>query len=471
MTEENEKKVIGAPAAGPAEEPLTDETKASSRPGWREIFREAFDKAWREHQVTNRRELGRDRSRSLFLLAGAAIAVLLVFLGVFSSSNTARKSTDARRAGTPDLGRRVTPGQQATGQTGSVTPLLNAQTGQPEALGSPSVTPEDVGRTARPTQPGMAVPPKSSIPPVARNAGPYALGRIDFSDPTTSQQAPAAPNSSMQSASADLRKPSLVFVRSVESNSASGGARMTASALEENPVILELPAGTRLVARLQSVVNSAIKTPVVAAIEYNYERDGQIVVPAGAKVLGTLQQADRSGYVAIHFDALQLPDGTTQKIDAAAMSLSFGPLKGNVSGRKMGTSFLVRTFTGLGTVATYLVGAGGASGFNGPLSESALLRDRMATNIGIAGDQELNSLAFNQNIIVTVPGNTRFYVVAQKSTASGEGQVRPAAIQQANNATPPTGEELRQLLQLRRELNDMYQQTGMQSTPQQAPQQ
>ena len=471
MAEENEKKAIGAPDAGTVEEPFIDEAKVSSRPGWLEIFRQAFDKARREHQLTNRRELGRDRSRSLFLLAGAAIAVLLVFLGVFSSSNTARKSTDARRAGTPDLGHRMTPGQQATEQTGSVAPLLNAQTGQPEAPVSRDVTPEDVGRTARPTQPSIGAQPKSSIPPVARNAGPYALGKIDFSDPATSQQALAASNSSLQSASADLRKPSLVFVRSVENNSTSGGTRMTTTALEENPITLELPAGTRLVARLQSVVNSAIKTPVVAAIEYNYEKDGQIVIPAGARVLGTLQQADRSGYVAIHFDTLQLPDGTTQKIDAAAMSLTFGPLKGNVSGRKTGTGFLVRTFTGLGTVATYLVGAGGTNGFNGPLSESALLRDRIATNIGIAGDQELNSLAFNQNIIVTVPGNTRFYVVAQKSSASGEGQVRPAAIQQANNATLPTGEELRQLLQLRRELSDMHQQTGTQSTAQQAPEQ
>jgi len=90
MAAENEKKTTGAPETGPAEEPLVDEAKVSSRPGWREIFRQAFDKARREHQVTNRRELGRDRSRSLFLLAGAAIAVLLVFLGVFSSSNTAR---------------------------------------------------------------------------------------------------------------------------------------------------------------------------------------------------------------------------------------------------------------------------------------------------------------------------------------------------------------------------------------------
>jgi hypothetical protein len=300
------------------------------------------------------------------------------------------------------------------------------------------------------------------------------LGKIDFSDTGGIQTAPAPSNSSVQSASDDLRKPSLVFVRNVQSNPASVGARVATTALEENPVMLDLPAGTKLVARLQSVVNSAIRTPVVAAIEYNYEKDGQIVVPAGAKALGTLQQADRSGYVAIRFDTIQMPDGTTEKIDAAAMSLTYGPLKGIISGRRTGTRFLVRTFTGLGTVATYLVGAGGSNGFNGPLSESALLRDRIATNIGIAGDQELNSLAFNQNIVVTVPGNTRFYIVVEKSTTSGGGQggqVRPTAIQQVNNAPLPTSDELRQLLQLKRELSEMVQQAGTQNTAPQVPQQ
>ena len=468
MAEENEKMAIGEPEAGSAEEPLSDVAEVPARPGWRDIFRQAFDKARREHQVTNRRELGRDRSRSRFLLAGAANAVLLVFRGVFSSSNTARKSTDAKRAGAPDLGRRETPGQQGTDQSGSVTPLLNAQAGQVEAPGSQGVTPEDVGRTARPTQPLIALNPKSSTTPVAKNLGPYALGKIDFSD-TAASQPPAPSNSSVQSAADDLHKPSLVFVRSVQSNPASVGARVATTALEENPVTLDLPAGTRLVARLQSVVNSAIKTPVVAAIEYNYEKDGQIIVPAGAKTIGTLQQADRSGYVTIRFEMMQMPDGTMEKIDAAAMSLTYGPLKGNVSGRRTGTRFLVRAFTGLGTAATYLVGAGGSNGFNGPLSESALLRDRIATNIGIAGDQELNSLAFNQNIVVTVPGNTRFYIVVEKSTASGGEQVRPATMQQVNSAPLPTSDELRQLLQLKRELSEMVQQAGTQNTAPQVP--
>ena len=155
------------------------------------------------------------------------------------------------------------------------------------------------------------------------------------------------------------------------------------------------------------------------------------------------------------------------------MDLAFRPLKGSVSGKKTGTKFLVRTFTGLGTVASYLVGNGGSSGFYGPLSESALLRERVANNVGVAGDEELNELAFNQNIVVTVPGNTRFYIVL------GTGAVgRDAGSRQATTTTPPPSrvattpslEELRQLMQLRQELSAMYQQTAMPPMASQAPQ-
>lgn len=464
MAKETENKLAGA---APGEEPLADETEVSIRPGWREVLRQAFDKARREQRVTSRRDLGRDRSRSLVLLAGAAIAVLLLFLGVFSSSNTARKTAERRQPGAPDLGRRETPGQQGTGQTGSVTPLLNAQTGQQETQGTQDVTPEEVGRTARPTPPsvGEKTGPATSQPSVI--AGPYALRNIDFSDPATRQQTSGGPTSSV---SDDLRKPSLVFVRSMQSPPANARMESASTTLEQSPLTLDLPAGTRLVARLESVVNSAIKAPVVAAIEYNYERDGQIIVPAGAKALGSLQQADRSGNVAIRFDTLQMPDGSSEKVDATAMSLTHGPLKGNVSGRKTGTRFLVRTFTGLGTAATYLVGAGRGTGFNGPLSESALLRDRIATNIGIAGDQELNNLAFNQNIAVTVPGNTRLYIVVEKGTTSREEGARTVGTARVNKNPLPVAEELRQLMQLRRELSEMVQQADTPSVAQQIPQ-
>jgi len=72
-------------------------TFLSSRMG--DIFRQLSTSAT-EQRTNDRRELGRDRSRSLFLLAGAAIAVLLLF-SVFSSSNTARNPQLGGGPGTP----------------------------------------------------------------------------------------------------------------------------------------------------------------------------------------------------------------------------------------------------------------------------------------------------------------------------------------------------------------------------------
>lgn len=463
MVEENKKLANETRPANP-DEAQAEETEISTQPGWREVFRQAFDKARREQQPTSRRELGRDRSRSLFLLAGAAIAVLLLFLGVFSSSNT-KKATGARPTGTPDLGRRVTPGQQRDGQPGSVTPLLNAQASQSDMTPEQEVTPDEIGRTARPTQPLVRPTP----PPVTnpRTAGPYALGRINFSDTPQREQEPPPSKPAQEPTSDDLRKSSLVFVRSAQNDAANSSPRLEPVADEESPTTLELPSGTRLMARLQVVVSSAVKTPVVAAIEYNYERDGEIVVPAGAQVIGSLQQTDRSGYVVIRFDTIQMPGGSTEKIDATAMSLSFGPLKGVVSGKRTGANFLIRAFTGIGQAASYVVGSHGLSA---PLSQGALLRDQIATNVGIAGDQQLNSLAFNQNIVVSLPGNTRFYVVINKETNASQEQRQPTGAQRA--AVPfPTAEELQQLMQLRQELSALYQQPSVENTAHQGTQQ
>ena len=65
----------------------------------------------------------------------------------------------------------------------------------------------------------------------------------------------------------------------------------------------------------------------MAAIEYNYERDGEIIIPAGAKALGELQQANRNGNIGIHFHTLQMPDGTTEKVrNAIAYTLTGGKM-------------------------------------------------------------------------------------------------------------------------------------------------
>jgi hypothetical protein len=345
--------------------------------------------------------------------------------------------------------------------------MLNAEVSGDEAVNRSDVTPEDVGRTARPGRPKA---------PAAQQTTPqYALSRIDFNpapaqEPGYQHSQPAlSPDESPEAA---LRKPSLVFVRGAETGAA-GGAPMRSAVLEQSDFVTLLPPGTRLVARLESAVSTGVKEPVVAVIEYNFEREGEIVVPAGAKAIGQLRQADRSGDVDIRFDRLEMPDGSTQKMDGVAMDLAFRPLKGSVSGKKTGTKFLVRTFTGLGTVAAYLVGNGGTSGFYGPLSESALLRERVANNVGVAGDEQLNELAFNQNIVVTVPGNTRFYIVLGTGSTGRDAesrQVAPSAQPASRVATAPSLEELRQLMQLRQELSAMYQQTATSPAASETPQ-
>jgi hypothetical protein len=145
---------------------------------------------------------------------------------------------------------------------------------------------------------------------------------------------------------------------------------------------------------------------VIAVVEYNYEHNGEIVLPAGARVFGKLSHVTPSGIVGFQFDRVETPDGMVEKIDATAMDLKFGPLKGDVSGRNRGKNFLVRSVTGMGTVAAYIVGGQGTTGFNGPISENSLLRERLADNIGMAGQDHINTLVANQSIAVTVPGNT-----------------------------------------------------------------
>jgi len=84
----------------------------------------------------------------------------------------------------------------------------------------------------------------------------------------------------------------------------------------------------------------------------------------------------------------------------------------------------------------------------------------------MAGQDEINTLTSNQNIVVIVPGNTRFYVVVEKGTSEDAGKRVPRPTDAGNGSLsaekPPTLEELRQLVQLRSELNQMYSQTNPQ---------
>ena len=456
----------------------------------------------------SRRDLGQDKSRSLYVLVAAGIAVILFLLAYLSSPQKPNQGQAPSHRGKPDLGQRTTPGQ-AQKQAGSAVPLLNADTSEQQPEKGGEVTPEDINRMSHANSQSVMAKPNftaNTLVPAEEATGKisgaknpssqqYVLGRIDFSDPELQQkyanaaQFPdlspeTAPPRSLAAANSesDIKKPSLVFVSSETttngavslSRSDGGAAKADVQGPEGISLDSLLPAGTRLVARLESPASTAVATPVVAAIEYNYEQDGEIIVPAGSKALGKLEQANSTGYVSLRFDRIEFPDGTTGKMDGTSMGLDFAPVKGLVSGKRSGTRFLVQTLTGMGTVAAYLVGGNTLSG---PISDSALLRERLADNVAIAGQNEMNGVAFNQNVMVTVPGNTRFYIVVEQS-ANSSGQA-PAA-RRASSASgfaggsqaAPNLQELRELLQLRQELSQLYPQgPGEKTAPADNPQQ
>jgi hypothetical protein len=244
-----------------------------------------------------------------------------------------------------------------------------------------------------------------------------------------------------------MEKSSLIYVRNVSANSGSAQAREINDPAPE--LGLGLATGTRLRARLESAASTAVRTPVLAVIEYNYERDGEIIVPAGAKAVGHIRNGDRSGYVDIQFDSLLMPDGAVVPIEAAATDLDLRPLKGKVEGKNTGKNVLVRSMSGIGQAGAMLVGQGS---LNQPLSESDLMRERVSNNVGEAGDEEVSRLAITQHIVVTISADTPIYVVLEQTPKTSRASLQPSArgVPTSNSAN---AEQLRQLLQLQQELN------------------
>lgn len=245
-----------------------------------------------------------------------------------------------------------------------------------------------------------------------------------------------------------MGKSSLIYVRNVFASGVNPqtGEKMGA----ETPALgLGLSTGTRLRARLESAASTAVRAPVLAVVEYTYEHDGQIIVPAGAKAVGQIQEADRSGYMRIQFESLMMPDGAAVPIQAVATDLDMRPLKGRVEGKNTGKNVLVRSLSGIGQASALLLGQGS---LNQPLSESDLMRERMSNNIGEASDEEISRMAVSSRIVATVSADTPIYVVLEQTRKADAASGRPESRSSQPLATT-NAEELRQLLQLKRELS------------------
>ena len=434
-----------------------------------------------------------DRVRPLFLgIVGVAV-VVVILLGLFSTPISVKRNQPERERRTPNLGRpqAADPTTAETqGPRRSVTSLLRAEV-RSERGGEPGiVTENDLAQSLSKSGTGSDGSPAlgpvlsagTSVPPVQpskTNKRPMSLGQIEFSD-TPGRRSESLSEVEARIARLEARRdekpkeeterrkslelPSLIFVNSgrpATTNVAGSLPVTTTNTLDAGP-LLSLPAGTRLWARLQSAITTAVVAPVVAMVEYNYEQDGDaIVVPAGSKVFGKIEQASHNGQVGVAFDSIETPNHENWKIEAVAQALDFGPLKGRVEGKKNLARFVTRAATGVGVVAAQVVGLRG--GLNGPINNSVLLRDRLATNVAQAGEQQLQQMAVNSNLVVTVPANTQLYVVLRKAVRGSAGSSEQATCAESrlvNGGQPLTPVELEELRTLRQEFQRLMQLVG-----------
>lgn len=438
-----------------------------------------------------------DRMRALVLLVGGSVACVLLFFALFTTDGASGRK---ERKSKPSLGR---PEQTATtGENANRSPVpeLVVNTTQTEESGE--LTEKDVLGTMR--NRGRVTSGATAPTPVPQSG--KTLGAISFDDPALVEayrrqgltpppqrtevtdwnaaireyqgkqqiatpvvvSAPPMSQGPKADANEALRKSSMVFVRAnLLSAQPATRAEDTVSAAGQ---VTSLPQGSALVARLQYAVSSAAKVPVVAVIEYNYEDNGLLIVPAGTKAYGDLAQATPQGWVTINFSQLEFPNGQREKINGSAIGMDRQMVHGDVNGKKTGIKILTRALTGVGTIAAYAVGGRSA---NGGIDSSILLRERVASNLGLAGEQQMAALTYQQNIVVTVPARTQFYLVLHDAAgvrSVTDSRQSPTLTSDGSNISD---QEMHELLKIRNEMRDMnaLMQQNIQAFPRPEPQQ
>jgi hypothetical protein len=384
------------------------------------------------------------QNRFVIIGAGAIVVALMIFVVTSMPRRSAIQKTKNGVATAKD----TAPSSAPASTDKSMFPITDSGRPQAQETHQGFLNEQDLDKTAMRQHSAYAAHAGPS------NA-PGTLGAIpSFGGEQQTWQAPPYQPGAVANGNADapdsgkaerdaMEKSSLVYVRNV-SGPQTGSQEHRALLGSPQEIGLGLGAGSRLRARLESAASTAVRTPVLAVIEYNYERDGEIIVPAGAKAVGNIQEADRSGYMRIQFESLLMPDGAAVPMQAAAMDLNFGPLKGKVEGKNTGKNVLVRSLSGIGEVGALLVGRGS---LGQPLSESDLLRERVSNNIGEASDEQISRMAVTQHIVVTISAGTPIYVVLEEPPKSNATAVAHGTVNSANT------EELRQLLRFQRELN------------------
>ncbi len=334
------------------------------------------------------------------------------------------KTKDPKEAGKASLGRVVTP--TAPGQ---IIPSENAAAPIAAQAKSGALDAHDIEKTRVASMAAHSLNTATVggvAPGPVKNGSVKQLGQINqFQQPDTDPQhlqnwAPDAyqnqahgQNAPTAQATQEARqeqeeygKPSMVFVAHQSNN-----ADKSSGLLRPQVDNFGLASGYHVGARLESMASTALNAPVTAVVEYNYQRDGRVLIPAGARAIGKISQADATGIMNITFTAIEMPGGETVPISAIGATTSLQALKGQVTGKNVGRSLAVRSLAGLGEAGAMLIGQGGV---NSSVSESDMIRQRAAENIGNGADQQVTSLITTQHIVVSVPAGTEIYLIFTK---------------------------------------------------------
>jgi hypothetical protein len=348
---------------------------------------------------------------AMMLIVAGTLAILgIAMVALLSTTGKNRKRT-MEEAGKPNLG------QAHTGTTsGDLVPNNKVKPTPDGASESGVVNASDIERTKSPHLEQSQSLGRSAQSP--KNLG--GIGKFEEPDTSPNRQGKWTPppygsdttqnQQTAKRAEDALSQPSLVFTAHEQPVAHSGSESQTTE-----PNNLGLAPGYRVAARLESMASTAVHAPVVAVVEYNYERDGKVVIPAGARVVGKITQADPSGLMNITFSSIEFPDGSSVPIDAVGADMNLQAIKGQVTGRQRGKSMLVRSLSGIGETAAMMVGAPNA---NSAFSEDDLMRMQVANNIGNAGDEQIMQMLTMEHIVVSVPAGTEVYVVLEKSAAA-----------------------------------------------------
>jgi hypothetical protein len=172
-----------------------------------------------------------------------------------------------------------------------------------------------------------------------------------------------------------------------------------------------LEPGFHVAARLEASATTSAAAPVTAVIEYNYERNGEIVLPAGSRAIGRINSADAHGNMAISFDSVDLPNGSTVPISAVAVDTNLRSLKGQVTGSSRGKAMLVATLSGIGQTTAMMLGNNTSTALSG----QDMMRSQLSQNMGNTADTQIAKMISNERVIVTLAAGTEFYMVFTKA--------------------------------------------------------